>query len=67
MNMLKLVTSVNNLFCSYPFSPYACAPRDLQLNYAARPTGLLCLSSAPFLSPSVSNVLMAGKRGENSA
>lgn len=65
MNMLHLETSVNNLFCSYPFASYACASRDLLPNYASGPTGR-CLSSPPFLSSSVGNVVMAGKRGENS-
>lgn len=38
--MLNPLTSVNNLFCSHPFSPYACASMDLQPNHAAGPTGL---------------------------
>lgn len=65
MNMLHLETSVNNLFCFYPFASHACASRDLQSNYASGPTGL-CLSSPPFLSSSVGNVVITGKRGENS-
>lgn len=50
VNMVILVTSVNNLFCSYALSPYLSASKDLQSNYAVGLTVLLCLSSPPFLS-----------------
>lgn len=51
VNMVILVTSGINLFCSYASSPYHSASEDLQSNYAAQFTVLLCLS-LPFF-PSI--------------